>query len=84
MAAAQRMRRKAQESGKLQSSAQQEVQSTSVDGQPTIVIQSADPQVIYVSTDEPAAVYGPAPEYYPYPPLYYPPGAVAPDVISLV
>jgi hypothetical protein len=83
MAATQRMRRKAQESGKLQSNAQQQVQSTTVDGQPTIVIQSADPQVIYVPTYEPAAVYGPAPEYYPYPATYYPTGgAVAAGAIS--
>lgn len=83
MAAAQRMRRKAQESGKLESNAQQQVQTTTVDGQPTVVIQSADPQVIYVPTYEPAAMYGPAPEYYPYPPLYYPPGyAVAGGAIS--
>src|SRR5579872_3479393 len=46
MAAAQRMRRKAQESGKLESNAQQQIQSTMVEGQPTIVIQSADPQVM--------------------------------------
>jgi hypothetical protein len=83
MAAAQRMRRKAQESGKLESNAQQQVQSTTVDGQPTIVIQSADPQVMYVPTYDSAAIYGPAPEYYPYPPLYYPTGAaVAAGAIS--
>ena len=83
MAAVQRMRMKAQQSGKLQSNAQQEVQNTSVEGQSAIVIQSADPEVIYVPTYEPAAMYGPAPAYYPYPPLYYPPGAaVAAGVIS--
>jgi len=76
MAAVQRMRRKAQQSGKLESNAQQQVQSTTVDGQPTIIIESADPQVIYVPTYEPAAVYGPAPAYYPYPPMYYPPGTM--------
>jgi len=82
MAAAQRMRMKAQQSGKLESNAQQQVQTTTVDGQPTIVIQSADPQVIYVPTYEPASVYGSAPEYYPYPSMYYPTGAVAAGAIS--
>jgi hypothetical protein len=83
MAAVQRMRAKAQDSGKLESNAQQQVQNTTVDGQPTIVVQSADPQVIYVPTYESASVYGPAPEYYPYPSMYYPTGAaVAAGVVS--
>jgi hypothetical protein len=72
MAAAQRMRVKAQQAGKLQSNAQQQVETTNVGGQPTVVIQSADPQVIYVPTYDPAAVYGAAPEYYPYPEIAYP------------
>jgi len=76
MAAAQRLRMKAEQSGKLESNAHQQVQNTTVDGQPTITIQPADPQVIYVPTYESAAVYGAAPEYYPYPSLYYPPGYV--------
>ena len=75
MAAVQRMRMKAQQSGKLESNAQQQVQTSAVDGQPTIVIQSADPQVIYVPSYEPAAMYGAAPPYYPYPAVAYPTGA---------
>jgi hypothetical protein len=82
MAAVQRMRMKAQQSGKLESNAQQQVQTSTVEGQPTIVIQPADPQVIYVPSYEPAAVYGPAPEYYPYPAVAYSPGAVWAGAIS--
>ena len=76
MAAAQRMRMKAQQSGKLQSNAQQQVQATTVEGQPTVVIQPADPQIIYVPTYDPTVVYGAAPEYYPYPAVGYPTGSV--------
>jgi hypothetical protein len=76
MAAIQRMRMKAQQSGKLQSDTHQQVQTTTVEGQPAIVIQPADPEVIYVPSYEPAAVYGAAPEYYPYPAVAYPTGGV--------
>src|SRR5215472_678146 len=75
MASVQRMRMKAQQSGKLQSNAQQQVQNTTVEGQPTVVIQPTDPQVMYVPSYEPAAVFGAAPEYYPYPSMSYPVGA---------
>src|SRR4029453_9856531 len=36
-----------------------------------IVIQQANPQVIYVPAYNPVVVYGPP--IYPYPPIYYPP-----------
>ena len=36
-----------------------------------IVIEQANPQVVYVPSYNPVVVYGPA--YYPYPPIYYPP-----------
>jgi hypothetical protein len=76
MSAVQRMRMRAQESGKLQSNAQQQVQTATVEGQPTIVIQQANPEVIYVPTYDPAAVFG-APAYYPYPSIAYPVAASA-------
>ena len=82
MAAVQRMRGKAQQSGKLESNTQQTVQTTAVEGQPTIVIQPADPQVIYVPSYDPAVMYGAAPEYYPYPSLAYPSGVWAAGAIS--
>ena len=76
MAAVQRMRLKAQHSRKLESNAQQQVQTSTVAGQQTIVIQSSDPQVIYVPSYDPADVYGPAPAYYSYPAVIHPTGGV--------
>ena len=75
MASAQRLRKKAQESGNLKSTKEQEVvveQQTQ-----TIVIQPASPEVVYVPSYNPAVVYGawPYPAYPPYP--VYPPGYVA-------
>lgn len=82
MDAVQRMRTKAMEAGKLQTSAQQTVQTETQNGQPVVVIQPANPDVVYVPEYNPAAVWG-APAYYPYPPMYYPPGyAVAASAIS--
>jgi hypothetical protein len=72
MAAVQRMRTRAQQSGQLQSNAQQQVETTTVEGQPTTLIQPADTQVIYVPNYNPAAVYGEAPENYPYPEMIEP------------
>jgi Protein of unknown function (DUF3300) len=82
MAAAQRMRMKAQQAGQLQSNTQQQVETTNVGGQQTVVIQSADPQVIYVPSYDPAAVYGAAPEYYPYPEIAYPTYPVGAAAVS--
>jgi Protein of unknown function (DUF3300) len=78
MAAVQRMRVKAQQSGNLESNAQQQVQNTTVDGQSAVVIQPVDPQTMYVPNYDPAVVYGAAPEVAPYPAIAYPvqpPGA---------
>ena len=77
MSAVQRMRMKAQQSGKLESNAQQQVETASVEGQPTIIIQQTDPQVMYVPSYDPAVVYGAAPSYYPYPAIAYPVAASA-------
>ena len=83
MSAVQRMRMKAQQTGKLQSTPQQQVQTTTLEGQPTIVIQPANPEVIYVPSYDPALVFGAAPAYYPYPSVAYPTGAaVAAGIIS--
>ena len=70
----QTLRAKAQQSGALKSSSQQTVSGGN--GAP-IVIQPANPQVVYVPTYNPAVVYGgwPYPAYPPY--TYYPPGYVA-------
>jgi hypothetical protein len=74
MTAIQAMRAKAKQAGNLSSTPQQTV---STSGQ-TIIIQPANPQVVYVPTYNPAVVYGPWPyPAYPPPPPYYPPGYVA-------
>jgi hypothetical protein len=71
MHAVQRMRQKAQAKGNLVSTPQQTVETQVVESQPVIVIEQADPQVVYVPSYDPTFVYG-AP-VYPYPPIYYPP-----------
>jgi len=74
MDAIQRMRRRASDKGVLQSTPQQTI-STEAGGY--IEIQPASPQVIYVPTYDPSAIWGPAPVYYPYPAFYYPPSTGA-------
>jgi hypothetical protein len=71
MDAVQRMRKKAQEKGNLQSTEQQKVEVKVIEGDPVILIEQANPQVVYVPSYDPMYVYG-AP-LYPYPPIYYPP-----------
>ena len=72
MEAVQRMRQKAQSKGALQSTKEQQVTTTTEAGNTYIEIQPASSQVVYVPEYNPVAVWGP-PEYYPYPPIYYPP-----------
>jgi Protein of unknown function (DUF3300) len=71
MDAVQRMRRKASEAGNLKTTEQQKVTTQVVQTKEVIVIQQANPQVIYVPAYNPVVVYGPP--IYPYPPIYYPP-----------
>jgi len=71
MDAAQRMRKKAADAGNLKTSEQLKVTTQVVETKEVIVIQQANPQVIYVPSYNPVVVYGPA--VYPYPPIYYPP-----------
>jgi len=71
MDAVQRMRQKAQQTGNLKSTPQQMVETQVVETKQVIVIEQADPQVVYVPSYNPTVVYG-AP-VYPYPPIYYPP-----------
>src|SRR5581483_5402933 len=72
MNAVQRMRQRAQQAGKLQSNAQQTVNTETQDGQSAIDIEPANPQVVYVPVYDPAYIWGP-PLVGIYPPLYYPP-----------
>ncbi len=67
----QRMRKKAKDAGKLESTKEQEVEMKVEDDKQVIVVQPANPQVIYVPTYNPTVVWGPP--IYPYPPIYYPP-----------
>ena len=94
MASVQRLRRKADEAGNLKTNEQQVVSrqaapaastTTTVVQQPaqqTIVIEPADPEVVYVPSYNPSVVYGSwaypsyPPYYYPPPPYYYPGGAL--------
>jgi hypothetical protein len=76
MAAVQRMRAKAMGTGALASSEQQTVETQSTGGTTVIVVESSNPEVVYVPSYSPTVVYGAAP--YPYPSIYYPvypPGA---------
>src|SRR4029077_11065435 len=71
MSAVQRMRQKAEQAGNLKSTTQQTVQTQVVESKQVIVIEQANPQVVYVPSYNPTVVYG-APAY-PYPPIAYPP-----------
>lgn len=71
MDAVQRMRAKAQGAGNLKTSKEQKVESKQVESKTVIVIEQADPKVVYVPSYNPTAVYGPP--VYPYPSIYYPP-----------
>ena len=76
MQAVQRMRVKAQSTGQLKSTPEQVVKTEVVESRNYVVIEQANPQVVYVPSYDPVVVYG-AP-VYPYPPIYYPPvGAYA-------
>ena len=71
MDAVQRMRKKAQDKGALESNEQQKVETKVIEEKTIIVVESANPEVIYVPSYSPLVVYGPP--VYPYPPIYYPP-----------
>ena len=71
MAAVQRMRKKAQDKGSLQSNEQQRVVTQTIESNPVIVIEQANPEVVYVPSYNPTYVWGDP--FYPYPSIYYPP-----------
>ncbi|MBX3463572.1 MAG: DUF3300 domain-containing protein, partial [Planctomycetes bacterium] len=76
MDAVQRMRRKALEAGNLKTTKEQKVTERE---DKIIVVEAADPQIVYVPTYYPTVVYGGW--YYPhwyYPPLYVPPPPLHP------
>jgi hypothetical protein len=71
MAAIQRMRLRAEQNGKLASTPQQTVTTQTQSGQSAVVIEPANPQVIYVPVYNPEYIWGP-PVWGYYPPLWYP------------
>src|SRR5437899_1683934 len=71
MDAVQRMRKKAQDSGNLKSTEQQKVETKVIESKSVIVVEQANPQVVYVPSYDPVVVW--VPPVYPYPPIYYPP-----------
>ena len=75
MDAVQRMRAKAQGTGNLKSTEQQKVETKVLESKSVILIEPAQPDVVYVPTYDPVVVYG-AP-VYPYYPMVYPPGYYA-------
>ena len=70
--AVQRLRARAQSAGTLKSTSQQAVTTQTSEGQSAIVIQPADPQVVYVPYYNPNWAYG-SWAYPAYPPTYFPP-----------
>ncbi len=77
MTAIQALCAKAKKTGALQSNSQKTVTTKGSGSSETIVIQPANPQIVYVPSYNPTVVYGVWP-YPAYPPVaYYPPGYVA-------
>jgi hypothetical protein len=73
MDAVQRMRFKAQQAGKLNSTNQQRVTTVNGSGGPPIIdIEPADPNMMYLPYYNPVSIWGP-PLYYPYASWFYPP-----------
>ncbi|MBR1210978.1 DUF3300 domain-containing protein [Bradyrhizobium sp. JYMT SZCCT0180] len=70
MDAIQRLRSKAYDNKKLVTTKQQKVSVQTQENKQAIVIESADPNTMYVPYYEPAAVYGDWP-YAEYPPYYF-------------
>lgn len=77
MATVQKLRGKAQQTGNLKTTPEQTVKVEQQGSTQTIIIEPANPEVIYVPTYNPTVVYGtwPYPAYPPY--YYYPPGYTA-------
>ena len=65
MKAVQELRRKAKDAGNLKTTKEQTVTTQGTGSQTTIVIQPANPQVVYVPTYSPTVVYGTPVAVYP-------------------
>jgi len=75
MNAVQVMRQRAQQAGRLQSTPQINVATTTQNGVPYIGIEPVDPNIMYVPMYDPAWIWGP-PLWYPYPLWIWPPRSV--------
>jgi len=83
MDSVQRLRVQAQKAGNLKSTPQQKVTSSTTNDKTVVVIEPADPQVVYVPSYNPTVVYGTW-AYPSYPPYYYPPPPGSVFATSLV
>ncbi len=81
MDAIQRLRDKAQAQGKLESNEKQKVSVRQEQGRQIVVVESANPDTIYVPYYDPAVVYGAWP-YPAYPPYYYYPPYIGSGVLA--
>src|SRR5215471_17660765 len=70
MAAIQRLRLRAEDNGKLETTPQQRVTVQQQDNRRTVVIEQASDDTVYVPAYDPAVVYGAWP-YADYPPYYW-------------
>src|SRR5262249_15914687 len=70
-----------QDKGNLKTNEQQKVETKVIESKSVIVVEQANPQVVYVPTYDPVVVYGPP--IYPYPPIYYPPAWYYPAGIAI-
>ncbi len=79
LATVQTLRQRAQASGNLKSNEQQKVEAQTQEGKQVIIIEPANPQIVYVPTYQPTVVYGawPYPAYPPYYPPYWTPVGAA-------
>ena len=77
METTQRLRAKAKEAGNLESSSEQTVKTEGESGQTLVIIESAEPETVYVPVYNPTTIYGTWWYSYPPPYYYYPPGYVA-------
>ena len=73
----QSLRKRAQSAGNLKSNEYQNVETQTQEGKQVIVIEPANPEIVYVPTYQPTVVYGgwPYPSYPPYYPPYWAPVA---------
>ena len=83
MDSVQRLRTQAQKAGNLKSTPEQTVKTTTQNEKTVVVIEPADPQVVYVPSYNPTVVYGTW-AYPSYPPYYYPPPPGSMFATSLV